>query len=102
MQFDVTSCVPAGAELPRPAPASGSVELLRQLLEVQREQLELMKAHQASLTAMAEAQSQARKRSWFDRWQQEFPDLPESCRHAMPVLERAYLNLISHLIEEVR
>jgi hypothetical protein len=99
-QFDVTQ-VP-GVELPKPpAPAAPSapVELLRQLVEVQREQLELMKANQANLAAMAEAQS--KKRSWFDRWQSEFPDLPDACRQSVPFLERSYLTLIARLTEEL-
>ena len=98
-QFDVTPQVP-GMELPKSPAPSASVELLRQLVEVQREQLELMKAHQASLTAMAEAQ--AKRRSWFERWQDEFPDLPDSCRQAVPLLERSYLTLVARLTEELR
>jgi len=101
MQFDIAPySLPAG-QLPRATP-SLSADLLRQMLDVQRQQLELMKANQTALTAMAEAQNQARKRSWFDRWQEEFPDLPENCRQVMPILERAYLNLIATLAEEVR
>lgn len=101
MQFDVAPFAVPAKDLPRPTP-SLPADVLRQILDVQREQLELMKASQQTLHAMAEAQNQARKRSWFDRWQEEFPDLPEACRQAMPVLERAYLNLIRHLVEEVR
>ena len=101
MQFDIAPyALPAG-QLPRATP-SLSADLLRQMLDVQRQQLDLMKANQTALTAMAEAQNQARKRSWFDRWQEEFPDLPENCRHVMPILERAYLNLIATMVEEVR
>ena len=101
MQFDIAPyALPAG-QLPRSTPSLAS-DLLRQILDVQRQQLDLMKANQQSLTAMAEAQNQARKRSWFDRWQDEFPDLPENCRRVMPMLERAYLNLIATMVEEVR
>jgi hypothetical protein len=101
MQFDIAPyALPAG-QLPRSTPSLAS-DLLRQILDVQRQQLDLMKANQQSLTAMAEAQNQARKRSWFDRWQEEFPDLPENCRRVMPMLERAYLNLIATMVEEVR
>ena len=101
MQFDIAPyALPAG-QLPRSTPSLSS-DLLRQILDVQRQQLDLMKANQTALTAMAEAQNQARKRSWFDRWQDEFPDLPENCRRVMPMLERAYLNLIATMVEEVR
>src|SRR5207253_7841678 len=68
MQFDIAPyALPAG-QLPRSTPSLSS-DLLRQILDVQRQQLDLMKANQTALTAMAEAQNQARKRSWFDRWQ---------------------------------
>ena len=90
MQFDIAPyALPAG-QLPRSTPSLAS-DLLRQILDVQRQQLDLMKANQNALTAMAEAQSQARKRSWFDRWQDEFPDLPENCRRALnqPAVRRA-------------
>src|SRR5262249_17673681 len=98
-QFDVTPQV-SGVELPKPPAPAPAVELLRQLVEVQREQLELMKVNQANLSAMAEAQS--KRRSWFDRWQEEFPDLPDACRQAVPLLERSYLTLVARLTEELR
>jgi hypothetical protein len=101
MQFDVAPYAPPTGQVPRPT-SNLAADLLRQLLDVQREQLDLMKSHHQTLNAMAEAQNQARKRSWFDRWQEEFPNLPESCRQAMPILERAYLNLIATLTEEVK
>jgi hypothetical protein len=101
MQFDVAPYAPPTGQVPRPT-SNLAADLLRQLLDIQREQLDLMKSHHQTLNAMAEAQNQARKRSWFDRWQEEFPNLPESCRQAMPILERAYLNLIATLTEEVK
>ncbi len=100
MQFDVAPFSPGVGDVVKPAAPSAATDILRQILDVQREQLELAKAHQAQVAALAEAQN--KKRSWFDRWQDEFPDLPESCRQVMPVLERAYLKLISSLVEEVR
>ena len=101
MQFDVAPYAPPAGQVPRPT-SNLAADLLRQLVDLQREQLDLMKSHHQTLNAMAEAQNQARKRSWFDRWQEEFPNLPESCRQAMPILERAYLNLIATLTEEAK
>ncbi|MFL5244960.1 MAG: hypothetical protein ACJ8FY_22895 [Gemmataceae bacterium] len=63
-------------------------DLLRQILEVQREQLtHLRVVHD----------SNARWRAFLSRWQIDFPDLSDACRHAVPALERTYVNLISEL-----
>ena len=53
------------------APLPETVELLRQILEVQREQLTYQKAAAAAHDAMA------RWRGFLSRWQQEFPDLAD-------------------------
>lgn len=64
------------------------VDLLRQILEVQKEQLNHLKAVH---------DHQARWRAFLARWQTDFPDLAEGCRQTVPVLERVYVNLISEL-----
>jgi hypothetical protein len=79
---------------PTPPPAPGvieTVELLRQLLEVQREQLSYQRA------AAAAHDMTARWRSFLARWQDEFPQLSEGCRKILPLLERSYGNLILEL-----
>jgi hypothetical protein len=100
MQFDVASVNTATPKEIAKSTPSVSADLLRQLLDVQRQQLEIMKAHQAQAQAAMEAQN--KKRAWFDRWQDEFPDLPEAARHIMPILERAYLRLMANAVEEIR
>jgi hypothetical protein len=94
-QFDITSVVQPAAPVP-PEPAPAMTELLRQLLEVQREQLAHMQA-----TAAAHDTS-GRWRSMLARWREEFPGLPEACRHALPILELAYGSILSALAEELR
>jgi hypothetical protein len=77
-------------------PPSETNDLLRQLLEVQREQLALQR------TAAAIHDSGSRWRAFLARWQQDFPELPEACRHALPILERSYGALIAELADHLR
>jgi hypothetical protein len=72
------------------------VNLLQQILDVQQKQL-------SQLQATAAAQDQAaRWRTLLARWREEFPDLPGSCKNALPILERAYGAIIAQLVEELR
>ena len=93
-QIDVSSTSPP----PNPTPAVASndvVELLRQILEVQREQLTYQR------NAAAAHDMTARWRSFLSRWNTTFPDLSEACRRAMPLLERCYGQMISDLTEKL-
>jgi hypothetical protein len=97
-QFDVSPLLtssPAPAE-PPPAPATETVDLLRQLLDVQREQLNYLRA------AAAMHDTVSRWRAFLSRWQHEFPTLGEDCRKSLPLLERSYGKLIADLAEQVR
>ena len=94
-QFDIGSFVPTPANTPVPA-NSELAELLRQMLEVQREQLTQLRA------AAAAHDAGARWRALLARWRQDFPELPAACRQALPVLERAYGAIIAALVEELR
>jgi hypothetical protein len=78
-----------------PPPVPDTVDLLRQILEVQREQLTQQRA------AAAAHDLAARWRAYLARWQSEFPDLSENCRKAMPLLERAYARMILELTERL-
>ncbi len=84
---------------PPPPPTSPSalpaetVDLLRQLLEVQREQLNFLRSIAAA------HDSGARWRAFLSRWQGEFPDLSAGCRKALPVLEQTYGKLLTELTE---
>jgi hypothetical protein len=94
-QFDVGQMAssPPPEPVPDPTASSETVELLRQMLEVQREHLAYMKAaHDAA----------SRWRAFLARWSEDFPNLPESCREAMPILERSYGALISELADHLR
>jgi hypothetical protein len=96
-QFEVFPTLPAGpTSMPAPTAEFGPVELLRQLLEVQREQLGLLR------TSAAAHDTGSRWRAFLARWQDDFPGLPAACRHALPALERAYITLIHDLTEQLR
>jgi hypothetical protein len=97
-QVDVSSALaPTSAEppAPTPLPPNEAVDLLRQLLEVQREQLAYQRA------AAASHDMTARWRAFLARWQNEFPDLSDNCRRAMPLLERCYGQLIADLTDRL-
>src|SRR5262245_27065018 len=93
-QFDVEPIVAPTTE-PTPAALPETVELLRQILEVQREQLAHLRA-----SAAAHGMS-ARWRAFLSRWQQDFPDLSDACRKSLPILERCYGKLIADLTERL-
>ena len=96
-QFDIASAYPQTSEsASQQPPALANVEtlaLLRQILEVQREHLSFLRAtHDAN----------ARWRAFLARWREDFPELPDSCQQALPILERSYSALIAELAEYLR
>jgi hypothetical protein len=91
-QFDV-SPLPGPLPSDPPAPVPETVDLLRQILEVQKEQLNQLRASTAA------HDMGSRWRAFLTRWQEEFPDLSSGCRKALPALERAYGKLIADLTE---
>jgi hypothetical protein len=94
--FDISSVPTTPGAVPPAEAAPLPVQLLQQILEVQREQLAQLRA-----TAAANDHS-ARWRALVTRWRQEFPDLHDTCRQALPILERAYGAIIAALAEELR
>ena len=96
-QFQVTPFAASPVEAPRELPpGTESVELLRQILEIQREQLGLARA------AAAAHDAGARWRALLARWRQDFPDLSEACKEAIPILERTYGAMMAELAEQLR
>jgi hypothetical protein len=96
-QFDVSPFLKPSAPStePPPAPPSETVDLLRQLLEVQREQLGYLRA------AAAAHDTLSRWRAFLSRWQSDFPTLGEDCRRSLPVLERTYGKLLADLSSQL-
>jgi hypothetical protein len=97
-QFNVAALQsPSPPAQPAPPGSLGeTADLLRQILQVQREQLDLLRAS----TAAHDAGS--RWRAFLARWREDFPELPEACRLALPILERAYGALMNELGEHLR
>ncbi len=96
-QIDASLAVPCPSVEPS-ASTDGVPEtvcLLRQLLEVQREQLAYQRA-----SAVAHDVT-ARWRAYLTRWQDDFPELGSDCRKALPQLERCYGQLIHELTEKL-
>jgi hypothetical protein len=95
-QFEVAPPTPATVLIPSARPPSeGTIEVLRKLLEVQTEQLNLMKLAQAS------GDNLSRWRGLLGRWNNEFPSLGDQCREILPHLERGYLRLIDDLARQL-
>jgi hypothetical protein len=81
--------------LPTYAPPPPAADLLRELIEVQREQLTVLRAQQAM------TDDRARWRGMHARHADEFPQLPGECRTVLPQLERAYLTAVGELTAEL-
>lgn len=91
-QFNVASTAMSESVTPQSAPSTTDIsELLRQMLETQREQLHVMKQRDAANDAGG------RWRAFLDRWKDDFSGVPEACHKVLPHLERAYINLIAEL-----
>ena len=86
--FHGTPPVNSGGEPPN---APELAILLREILDTQREQLQLMRSQAASHDAGG------RWRAFLERWKDDFSGLPGECKQALPHLERAYMNLIADL-----
>jgi len=103
-QFDIASQTATPAP-PAPPPVGDlNGDLLRQLLELQRDQLGQILHTQREHLALAKSMAQdnnARWRMLLGRWQKSLPDLVEQCKQAYPSLERAYVHMIAAMVDEV-
>jgi hypothetical protein len=78
--------------LPNGLPAqSPPADLLRELIEVQREQLSVLRQQQNAMD------DRGRWRGLHARHADDFPELPAECQQVLPVLERAYLSAVSEM-----
>lgn len=93
--YVVSSPLKMPTDLP-PVPGSEVADLLRQLLDVQREQVGLLR------TQVAAQDGLAKWRAFLTRWGGEFPTIGGACKEILPVLERSYLIMIRELTDRLR
>jgi len=92
MHFQYVVAPPSVALPPPPAAAAdGQAALLRELIDVQREQLAYLRAAHESQNA------NARWQAFLSRYADEFPGLGKGCQEAFPHVERAFLRLLDDL-----
>ncbi|MBX7106426.1 MAG: hypothetical protein K1X57_20280 [Gemmataceae bacterium] len=94
-QFDVSGPGPvAHPAVPQSVPAD-HLELLRQILEIQKEQLNLARA-----VAMANDGGQ-RWRNFLAKYESDYPGMGAACKYVLPQIERAYLDTLRDLTERL-
>ncbi len=72
-----------------------TTDLLRQMVDLQREQIGLMRAGQLA------SDEKARWQNFYNRWAREFPELPGRCKAVLPAVERAYLELVQEVSDRL-
>lgn len=87
---------PKPVEPPMAEVVGESADLLRQILEVQKQQLAILQAQQAA------HDTTSRWRAFLARWREDFPDLAEFCKEVLPLLEKSYGTLIADLADHLR
>jgi len=103
-QFDLTSSTPPRPAPPQLPPAEMVPYLLNQLLDQQRDLLsqlvDVQQQHLNHIRAISQEQI-VRWRHVLARTQQQHPAFADSCKRAFPVLEKAYVQMLVNLIEEI-
>ena len=84
-----------GLHLPAPPPAGETADLLRQLVDLQREQLAATRALHAG------PHERARWRAIYGRHEADLPTLPGDAKRVLPAVERSYLTLLAELTEKL-
>lgn len=97
MHFQYVVAPPTAAfPVPPPTPAGDAqAGLLRELIDVQREQLAYLRAaHEVQHTS-------ARWQAFLSRWSEEFPTVGDGCQKTFPLIERAFLRLLDEMSARV-
>jgi hypothetical protein len=109
-QFDIAPATPTPPAVPQ-QPLDASAELLRQLLELQRDSAaqqhdtlaQLLAIQQEHLNHVRTAAQDAiaRWRHLLSRWQADHPEFSDQCKQAYPVLEKAYVGMLVGMVDEL-
>ena len=93
MHFQFVVAAPTAAiPMPPPPPAGdGHAALLREMIDVQKEQLAYARASHESQNMST------RWQAFLTRWGEEFPEVGKGCLESMPQIERAFLRLLDDM-----
>lgn len=94
MQFQFGTALNPQAQAPAAHPV---LDLLQQMLEVQKEQLALTRQMNAS-----QENHNGRWRKMVNGWCEQFPGLPESAKASLPVLEKAFGSILANMVDEIQ
>ncbi len=82
-------------DAPAPTTASEVGDLLRHLIDVQREQT-------GYLRGLLVSQDHGPKwKAFLARWQDEFPDVGQGCKAVLPAVERVFLTLVKEVTDRL-
>ncbi len=108
-QFDLTSANNSPPVVPQQP--LDSAELLRQILDLQRDSAAQQRELFAQLLAVqqehlnhvraAAQDAQARWKNLITRWQTQHPEFSNQCRQSYPLLEKAYVGLLVGMVDEL-
>jgi hypothetical protein len=98
MHFQIEVTPPSGAlvAIQPPPPPEAPTDMLRQLVDLQKQQVMILRA------MYAQHDSNIRWKSLLARWQEEFPEVGDSCKQSIPTIERSYLRLVEELTQKLQ
>lgn len=103
-QFDIASSTTNTPATPHQPTTESIPELLRLILEQQRDQLNMIldvqKEHLNHVRAMAQ-DSLSRWRHLLSRWQEDHPEFADQCKKAYPTMEKIYVQLLVNMAQEL-
>lgn len=103
-QFDIASTSKTPPPPPLPVTPETVPDLLRQLIELQRDQFQQLLEMQKEQVQHARAAAQdnlARWRNMLGRWAENYPEFAANCKKAYPLMERCYVQMLGTLVEEI-
>lgn len=73
-----------------------------ELADLLRQQIDLQKHHiNVSQAIYAQHDSSPKWKSLLSRWSDDFPEIGRDCKRVLPMVERAYLNLMKEVTERL-